>query len=28
VRGDRQQDALAEVCRVHTSVAGAVPGRA
>jgi hypothetical protein len=28
VRGDRYQDALAEVCRVHASVAGDVPGRA
>jgi hypothetical protein len=28
VRGDQHQDALAEVCRVHASVAGAVPGRA
>jgi hypothetical protein len=28
VRGDRHQDALAEVCRVHASVAGDVPGRA
>jgi hypothetical protein len=28
VRGDQHQDALAEVCRVHASVAGNVPGRA
>jgi len=28
VRGDQHQDALAEVCRVHASVAGDVPGRA
>jgi len=28
VRGDQHQDALAEVCRVHVSVAGDVPGRA
>jgi hypothetical protein len=28
VRGDQHQDALAEVCRVHTSVAGDVPGHA
>ena len=27
VRGDQHQDALAEVCRVHVSVAGDVPGR-
>jgi hypothetical protein len=27
VRGDQHQDALAEVCRVHASVAGNVPGR-
>jgi len=27
VRGDQHQDALAEVCRVHASVAGDVPGR-
>lgn len=28
VRGDRHQDALAEVCGAHASVAGDVPGRA
>lgn len=28
VRGDQHQDALAEVCRVHATVAGDVPGRA
>ena len=28
VRGDQHQDALAEVCRVHASVTGDVPGRA
>jgi MEDS: MEthanogen/methylotroph, DcmR Sensory domain len=28
VRGGQHQDALAEVCRVHASVAGDVPGRA
>ncbi len=28
VCGDQHQDALAEVCRVHASVAGGVPGRA
>jgi hypothetical protein len=28
VRGDQHQDALAEVCRVHASAAGDVPGRA
>jgi MEDS: MEthanogen/methylotroph, DcmR Sensory domain len=28
VRGDQHHDALAEVCRVHASVAGDVPGRA
>jgi hypothetical protein len=28
VRGDQHQDALAEVCRVHATVAGNVPGRA
>ena len=27
VRGDQHLDALAEVCRVHASVAGDVPGR-
>jgi hypothetical protein len=27
VRGDQHQDALAEVCRVHATVAGDVPGR-
>jgi len=28
VRGNQHQDALAEVCRVHASVAGDLPGRA
>lgn len=28
VSGDHHQDPLAEVCRVHSSVAGPVPGRA
>jgi hypothetical protein len=28
VRGDQHQDALAEVCRLHASVAGDAPGRA
>jgi hypothetical protein len=28
VRGDRHQDALAEVCRVHATIAGDMPGRA